>query len=93
MGKKAGPPACKAGQQHVKLCIVAVPLLQWYNGGMDTDHDSDRQETKLTVRIPAAIAESMRQLAKQHDRSLNGEIVRSLREYVARHQLVKEQQS
>ena len=34
-----------------------------------------------TIRIPAEIAERMRQLAKQHDRSLNGEIVRALREY------------
>jgi Arc-like DNA binding dprotein len=32
--------------------------------------------------IPAEIAEPMRRLAKQHDRSLNGEIVRALRVYV-----------
>jgi hypothetical protein len=65
--------------------LVVVPLLQWYNGGMDIDHDTGHKETKLTLRIPAAIAEAMRQLATQHDRSLNGEIVRALREYVARH--------
>ena len=35
----------------------------------------------LTIRLPAEIAELLRQLAKQHDRSLNGEIVRALREY------------
>ncbi|HEV2459844.1 MAG TPA: Arc family DNA-binding protein [Ktedonobacterales bacterium] len=35
----------------------------------------------LTIRIPTEIAELLRQLAKQHDRSLNGEIVRALREY------------
>jgi hypothetical protein len=35
----------------------------------------------LTMRIPTEIAALLRQLAKQHDRSLNGEIVRALREY------------
>ena len=41
--------------------------------------------TSITIRIPAAIAEMLRRLAKQHDRSLNGEIVRALREYAERH--------
>jgi len=43
--------------------------------------DTKQPETKLTIRIPAGIAEMLRRLAKQHDRSLNGEIVRALREY------------
>jgi predicted transcriptional regulator len=42
-------------------------------------------ETKITIRIPAEIAEKLRQLAKHHDRSLNGEIMRALREYSERH--------
>jgi predicted HicB family RNase H-like nuclease len=42
--------------------------------------DTQQSETKITVRIPAQIAEMLRRLAKQHDRSLNGEIVRALRE-------------
>jgi predicted transcriptional regulator len=37
--------------------------------------------TVLTVRLPAEIAAKMRRLAKAHDRSLNGEIVRALRAY------------
>ena len=37
--------------------------------------------TSITIRIPAELAEMLRKLAKQHDRSLNGEIVRALREY------------
>ena len=48
--------------------------------------DTEQREVKLTIRIPAAIAAQLRQLAKQHDRSLNGEIVRALREYVGKHQ-------
>jgi predicted transcriptional regulator len=49
---------------------------------MDTEH----QDSKLTLRLPAAIATRMRLLAERHDRSLNGEIVRALREYVVRHE-------
>jgi predicted HicB family RNase H-like nuclease len=45
-----------------------------------------QQESKITVRIPAEIAALMRQLAKRNDRSLNGELVRALREYTERHQ-------
>ncbi|HET8909411.1 MAG TPA: Arc family DNA-binding protein [Ktedonobacterales bacterium] len=41
--------------------------------------------TNITIRLPAAIAEVLRRLAKQHDRSLNGEIVRALREYTEQH--------
>jgi hypothetical protein len=52
-----------------------------YTGGMDTPSPP----TNITIRIPAEIAERLRTLAKQHDRSLNGEIVRALREYTERH--------
>jgi predicted transcriptional regulator len=45
-----------------------------------------RPHTSITIRIPTEIAERLRQLAGQHDRSLNGEIVRALREYVERQQ-------
>ena len=47
--------------------------------------DHQQTTTSITIRIPADIAEMLRRLAKQHDRSLNGEIVRALREYVERH--------
>jgi predicted transcriptional regulator len=47
--------------------------------------DKQEQETRITIRIPAEIAEMLRRLAKRHDRSLNGEIVRALREYTERH--------
>ena len=48
---------------------------------------SDKHPTtiSITIRIPAEIAEQMRRLAKTHDRSLNGEIVRALREYAEKH--------
>ncbi len=47
--------------------------------------DTQQAETKITIRIPAEIAAALRRLAKQHDRSLNGEIVRALREYIEKH--------
>ena len=48
-----------------------------YNSCMD----EKQPVTSITIRIPAEIAEALRRLAKRHDRSLNGEIVRALREY------------
>jgi predicted transcriptional regulator len=47
--------------------------------------DKQGEESRITIRIPAEIAKMLRQLAKQHDRSLNGEIVRALREFIERH--------
>jgi predicted transcriptional regulator len=47
---------------------------------------SEKQpSTNITIRVPADVAELLRRLAKQHDRSLNREIVRALREYAERH--------
>ncbi len=54
--------------------------------------DTTKNEAHITVRIPADIAEAMRQLAKQHDRSLNGELVRAMREYIEKHQQRQEKQ-
>ncbi len=47
--------------------------------------DKQQSTTNITIRIPAQIAEVLRKLAKRHDRSLNGEIVRALREYAEQH--------
>ena len=42
-------------------------------------------ETKpFTIRITLALLEEIRVLARDHNRSLNGEIITALREYVAR---------
>jgi predicted transcriptional regulator len=38
--------------------------------------------TNIAIRIPAEISIKLRTLAKQPDRSLNGEIVRALRNYI-----------
>jgi predicted transcriptional regulator len=39
-----------------------------------------------TIRCPHEIAEAMRRLAKEHDRSSNGEMVRAAKEDIARQQ-------
>jgi hypothetical protein len=54
-----------------------MSLKRCYTGDMGKQEN----ETRITIRIPAAIAQMLRRLAKEHDRSLNGEIVRALREY------------
>ena len=41
--------------------------------------------TSITSRVPAEIAEMVRRRATPHDRSLNGEIVRALREYAEKY--------
>jgi len=43
--------------------------------------EKQQKHTSITIRVPAEIIELLRVLAKQHDRSLNGEIVPALREY------------
>ena len=63
--------------------MVSMLSFRLYNECMG---DKQSATTSITIRIPAEIAEQMRRVAKQHDRSLNGEIVRALREYVAKHQ-------
>jgi predicted transcriptional regulator len=45
-----------------------------------------QEEAKITLRVPAEVAETMKRLARENDRSLNGELVRAIREYIARQQ-------
>ncbi len=60
---------------------LAVSLNPCYIGDMDTQE----KETRITIRFPADVIAVLRQLAKEHDRSLNGEIVRALREYIEKY--------
>jgi predicted transcriptional regulator len=48
--------------------------------------DTPREHEPLTVRFPRELLERMRELAARHDRSLNGELVRAVREYIQRHE-------
>jgi predicted transcriptional regulator len=46
--------------------------------------DTERDVVHISIRFPHDVAEAMRRLAKDHDRSINGEVVRAVREYITR---------
>jgi len=46
----------------------------------------------LSLHLPRALAETMRALAADHQRSLHGESIWAIREYVARQQKTPEQE-
>jgi hypothetical protein len=78
MGRRI-PPSSGVGK--AALVPLDMVTIQWYNSVMKSE-----QEIRITVRFPAALIEALRPLAKQEDRSLNGEIVQAVREYVKRKQ-------
>ena len=51
--------------------------------------EKQQEEVKITLRMPADVAEGMKQSAHENDRSLNGEIVRALREYLTKRKRTK----
>jgi hypothetical protein len=44
----------------------------------------EKQGKTLTIRLSVDLLEDMRAIARQHNRSLNGEILTVLRDYVTR---------
>ena len=63
-----------------------LPLRMSLHTCYSSDMDTQGKETRITIRFPAEVIVVLRQLAKQHDRSLNGEIVWALREYIVTQQ-------
>jgi predicted transcriptional regulator len=49
-------------------------------------------EVRITIRFPREVAEALKTLAKQNDRSINGEVVRAVREHLERQQRAKREQ-
>lgn len=47
--------------------------------------DTPKSERHVSIRFPLDVLEVIRKLAKKHERSLNGEVIWALREYVERH--------
>jgi hypothetical protein len=41
-----------------------------------------KTQKTLTIRLPEEVLEAMRELANEHTRSLNGEVLVALREYI-----------
>jgi len=49
--------------------------------------NEQRKEIKsLTLRFPAQVLERMKEIAKQHNRSLTGEILTAMQEHIKRNQ-------
>ncbi len=47
--------------------------------------DTPKRERHVSIRFPLDVLEAIRKLAKQHERSFNGEVLWALREYAERH--------
>ncbi|HLY31945.1 MAG TPA: Arc family DNA-binding protein [Ktedonobacterales bacterium] len=58
----------------------------------DPKRTEANDEVRITFRMPADVAAGIRASAKANDRSLNGEVVRALREYLARQQRQQKRQ-
>jgi len=41
-----------------------------------------QKEYRTQIRFPADVWDKMKNLAQEHDRSLNGEVIRALRQYI-----------
>jgi hypothetical protein len=53
--------------------------------------DTEKGERHVSIRFPLDMMDAIRRIAKQHERSFNGEVVWALREYIARQQDNQEQ--
>jgi len=51
--------------------------------------DTQREDIRITLRMPAEVAEGRNLSAHENDRSLNGESVRALRDYLAKRKRAK----
>ena len=45
----------------------------------------EKGEQRISIRFPLDVLAVIRTLAKQHERSFNGEVIWALREYAERH--------
>jgi hypothetical protein len=48
--------------------------------------EAPKGERRISIRFPVDVLDAIRKLAKQHERSFNGEVLWALREYIERHQ-------
>ena len=48
--------------------------------------NTQKGERRISIRFPLDVLAAVRALAKQHERSFNGEVIWALREYTERHQ-------
>ncbi len=72
--------------QNVQACATRFLTCTYFSCivGREMHMREIEQVTKLQVRLPKDVLQRMKELARQEDRSLNGEIVQALREFIAR---------
>jgi hypothetical protein len=51
--------------------------------------NEQKSERRISIRFPLDVLAVIRALAKQHERSFNGEVIWALREYAERHKVEK----
>lgn len=54
--------------------------------------DTPKREQSISIRFPLDVLNTIRALAKKHERSFNGEVIWALREYIERYQEHKDRQ-
>jgi hypothetical protein len=54
--------------------------------------NTTNSEQRISIRFPLDVLDAIRALAKQHERSFNGEIIWALREYAQRQVFYEKQQ-
>jgi hypothetical protein len=45
--------------------------------------DTPKQEQSISIRFPLEVLQGLREAARAHNRSLNGEVIWALRQYLA----------
>ena len=54
--------------------------------------NTQKGERRISIRFPLDVLDTIRRLAKQHERSFNGEVIWALREYAACHKQDQQEQ-
>ncbi len=82
VGHRGRAGGCKARKSVRKLVPkpLDVTANSRYNIVMDT------KQKKLTIRLPERLLNQMAEVAKENNRSLNGEVLQALSEHVKRQQ-------
>lgn len=69
----------------VSLCLVAIPCYDSYMNTSDPRNPTEPTAVH-SVRLPHSMRDALRDLARQHHRSLHGEILQAIQEYLERQQ-------
>ena len=63
------------------VLALDIPSQEWYNDVMEL-----KEKKRVTILFPLDVWASLREIAKEHGRSLVGEILWALRQYIRQYQ-------